>query len=185
MDLIQVLETRRSIRRYEDRGVDRTLIEKLITLATQAPSAMNAQPWAFAVITDKQKLEEYSTQSKALLLDTMDQHPLFQRYRAALSRKAFNIFYNAPVLIVIYAKPEGPVPEADACLAAQNLMLAAHNEGLGTCWIGFSRDFLNTSEIKTELGIPDEYTAAAPLVLGYAAIDHPAVPRKDPEIYYF
>ena len=75
MDLIQVLETRRSIRRYEDRGVDRTLIEKLITLATQAPSAMNAQPWAFAVITDKQKLEEYSTRSKALLLDTMDQHP--------------------------------------------------------------------------------------------------------------
>ena len=178
MDLIQVLETRRSIRRYEDRGVDRTLIEKLITLATQAPSAMNAQPWAFAVITDKQKLEEYSTQSKALLLDTMDQHPLFQRYRAALSRKAFNIFYNAPVLIVIYAKPEGPVPEADACLAA-------HNEGLGTCWIGFSRDFLNSSELKAELGIPDEYTAAAPLVLGYAAIDHPAVPRKDPEIYYF
>ena len=105
--------------------------------------------------------------------------------RWALSRKAFNIFYNAPVLIVIYAKPEGPVPEADSCLAAQNLMLAAHNEGLGTCWIGFSRDFLNTSELKAELGIPDEYVAAAPLVLGYAAIDHPAVPRKDPEIYYF
>jgi nitroreductase len=185
MDLIQALATRRSIRRYTAQDVDRAIIEKLITLATQAPSAMNAQPWAFAVLTDRQKLEEYSTRAKELLLATMDQHPLFQRYRAALSRKAFNIFYNAPALIVIYAKPEGPVPEADACLAAQNLMLAAHNEGLGTCWIGFSRDFLNTSELKAELGIPDEYIAAAPLVLGYAAVEHPPVSRKDPEIYYF
>ena len=83
MDLIQALETRRSIRRYAEQGVDRALIEKLIALATQAPSAMNAQPWAFAVITDRQKLQEYSTRAKELLLATMDQHPLFQRYRAA------------------------------------------------------------------------------------------------------
>lgn len=57
-------------------------------------------------------------------------------------------------------------------------MLAAHNEGLGTCWIGFSRDFLNTSELKAELGIPDEIRRRHPLVLGYAAIDHPSVPRR-------
>ena len=185
MDLINALETRRSVRKYEARPVEREVIEKLVQLATQAPSAMNAQPWVFAVFSDKARLEEISTRAKAIVLEGMHEHPALEKYRGALSKRAFNIFYNAPVLVVIYAKPEGPEPETDSCLAAQNFMLAAHNEGLGTCWIGFSRDFLNTSELKAELGIPDEYTAAAPLVLGYAAIDHPAVPRKEPEIYYF
>ncbi len=60
MDLIEALETRRSIRNFQDRPVERDVIEKLITLATQAPSAMNSQPWAFVVITDKNKLQEYS-----------------------------------------------------------------------------------------------------------------------------
>jgi len=184
MDLIEALETRRSIRNFQDRPVERDVIEKLITLATQAPSAMNSQPWAFVVIADKSKLQEYSTRAKEYLLATMDLHPLMEKYRPLLSRKAFNIFYKAPVAVVIYAKPEGPAPEDDTCLAAQNFMLAAHNEGLGTCWIGFSKDLLNSSELKAELGIPDEYTAAAPMILGYPATEPPAVPRKDPEIYY-
>jgi nitroreductase len=184
MDLIKALETRRSVRNYQERGVAREVIEKLITLATQAPSAMNSQPWAFVVITDKSKLEEYSARAKELLLQTMDRHPLMEKYRGTLSKKSFNIFYNAPVLVAIYAKSEGPAPEDDACLAAQNFMLAAHNEGLGTCWIGFSRDLLDSIEFKTELGIPGEYVAAAPMILGYPAADPPAVPRKDPEIYY-
>lgn len=184
MDLIKAIETRRSVRNYQDRGVDRAIIEKLVRLATQAPSAMNAQPWAFVVITDKQKLETYSAKAKEYLIATMDQHPLMEKYRATLSRKSFNIFYNAPVLVVIYARQEGPVPEDDACLAAQNFMLAAHNEGLGTCWIGFARDLLNSAELKEELEIPFEYAAVAPLVLGYPAVEHPAVPRKEPEIYF-
>ena len=184
MDLIEALETRRSIRNFQDRPVEREVVEKLITLATHAPSAMNSQPWAFVVITDKSKLEEYSTKAKELLLSTMELHPLMEKYRGILSRKSFNIFYKAPVLVVIYAKPEGPAPEDDASLAAQNFMLAAHNEGLGTCWIGFSKDFLNSDEFKTEIGIPSEYTAAAPLIVGYPATEPPAVKRKDPETYY-
>jgi len=184
MNLIEALETRRSIRNYQTRTVEREVIEKLITLATQAPSAMNSQPWAFIVITDKNQLEKYSTRAKEILLSTMDLHPLMEKYRALLSRKAFNIFYNAPVMVAIYAKPEGPAPEDDTCLAAQNFMLAAHNEGLGTCWIGFSKEFLNSAEFKSELGIPEDYTAAAPMILGYPATEPPAVPRKDPEIYY-
>ena len=184
MDMIKALETRRSVRKYAARVVEREVIEKLIQLATQAPSAMNAQPWVFAIFTDKAKLEEYSTRAKSIVLEGMHDHPTLEKYRGALSKRAFNIFYNAPVLVVIYAKPEGPEPETDACLAAQNFMLAAHNEGLGTCWIGFSRYLLDSPQFKAEIGIPQEYMAAAPMILGYPAVDHPPVPRKAPEIYY-
>ena len=185
MDFIETVSTRRSIRRYQDRPVEREVVEKLISLATQAPTAMNAQPWVFAVITDKSRLKTYSNRAKELLLQTMNEHPLLEKYRGALNKKAFNIFYNAPALVVIYAKPEGPEPETDACLAAQNFMLAAHHEGLGTCWIGFARDYLDTDECKQELGIPLECVAAAPMVLGYAAKEIPAVPRKEAEIYWW
>jgi len=184
MDMIEALETRRSVRRYQEKSVERAAIEKCVNLATQAPSAMNSQPWVFVVITDKTKLVEYSTRSKELLLQTMNEHPLLEKYRGALSKKSFNIFYNAPVLAIIYAKPEGPEPETDACLAAQNFMLAAHNEGLGTCWIGFARDFFNSAEFKSEIGLPLEYLAAAPMIVGYPADETPAVPRKTPEIHY-
>ena len=185
MDLIHALETRRSVRKYEARPVEREVVEKLIRLATQAPTAMNAQPWVFAVFTDKAKLEEYSTRAKALVLEGMHEHPLLEKYRGALSKRGFNIFYNAPTLVVIYAKQEGPEPETDACLAAQNFMLAAHNEGLGTCWIGFSRYLLDSAEFKAEVGIPAEYVAAAPMILGYPAVEPAPVPRKAPEVYYF
>ncbi len=95
MDMIEALETRRSVRRYQDKTVDQPVIEKLISLATHAPSAMNSQPWVFVVITDKNKLVEYSTRSKALLLQTMNEHPLLEKYRGALSKKAF-IFFTTP-----------------------------------------------------------------------------------------
>lgn len=184
MDLINALETRRSVRKYEARPVEREVIEKLVQLATQAPSAMNAQPWVFAVFSDKARLEEISTRAKAIVLEGMHEHPALEKYRGALSKRAFNIFYNAPVLVVIYAKPEGPEPETDSCLAAQNFMLAAHNEGLGTCWIGFAKYLLDSAEFKAEVGIPAEYVAAAPMILGYPAVEHPPVPRKTPEVYY-
>ena len=184
MDLIQALESRRSVRKYLDKEVVSELIEKIIGLATLAPSAMNSQPWVFVVIGDRQKLAEISDRAKTLLLERLHEHPPLEKYRGALSKRAFNIFYNAPVLVAIYARPEGPEPETDACLAAQNLMLAAHNEGLATCWIGFARAFLDTAEFKAEIGLPPEYMAAAPVILGYPAVETAAVPRRSPEIYW-
>lgn len=184
MDLIHALETRRSVRKYLDKPVEPEWIEKIIGLATLAPSAMNSQPWLFVVIQDRQKLAEISDQAKTLLLEHLHEHPPLEKYRGALSKKNFNIFYNAPALIAIYARPEGPEPETDACLAAQNLMLAAHNEGLATCWIGFARAFLDSDECKTEMGLPLEYKAAAPVIIGYPAIETAAVPRKSPEIHW-
>ena len=64
-------------------------------------------------------------------------------------------------------------------------MLAAHNEGLGTCWIGFAKYLLDSAEFKAEVGIPAEYVAAAPMILGYPAVEHPPVPRKTPEVYFY
>ena len=185
MELMQAIENRRSIRNYSTQPVDKETIRQLVHAAIQAPSAMNSQPWAFAAIQDASLLQDMSNRAKRLLLSVMDQKPLLEKYRGAMLNSEFNIFYNASTLLIVYARPEGPHPECDCTLAAQNIMLTAHDLGLGSCWIGFALPLLNLPEVKQELGVPAAYTAVAPLVIGYPAGKAPAIPRTDPEIFFW
>ena len=184
MELMEAIRTRRSVRKYTDQKVDNSTIEQLLDAAAQAPSASNSQPWAFAVIQDETWLEAFSIRAKNHLLSMVDQDPAIAHYQAMLSNKDFNIFYNAKTLIVIYAKPFNPYSYGDCCLAAQNLMLAAHDMGLGTCWIGFAHGLLDTPEVKAEFNIPTEYIVAAPLILGYPDGKQPQLSKKPPEILF-
>jgi nitroreductase len=165
--------------------VSKELIDQLLRAATQAPSAMNSQPWAFAVIQNNDILKKISDRAKELLLSVLAEKPIMEKYRGALSNPDFNIFYNASTLIIIYAKPEGPHPETDCCLAAQNIMLAARDAGLGSCWIGFAQPLLNLPDLKNELKVPAEYMAVAPLVIGEPAGKITDIPRKEPEILFW
>jgi nitroreductase len=185
MDLNKAINNRRSVRHYSAKKVAKETLDTLLRSAVQAPSASNSQPWAFAVIQDADLLKRYSDKAKSLLLTRSDEQPLLAKYRGMLSQTDFNIFYNAGTLVIIYAKPEGSHPEGDCCLAAQNLMLAAYDQGLGTCWIGFAVFLLNQPEIKAELGVPKEYTAVAPVIMGYPQGDIPRLSRKEPEILFW
>lgn len=185
MNLRDALYTRRSVRKYTAAQVEKETVERLLDAAVQAPSASNIQPWAFAVIQDKELLAKYSDQTKRQILAVADQTPRLAAYKGMLSAPGYNIFYNAGTLIIIYAADGGPYAHGDCCLAAQNLMLAAHDMGLGTCWIGFAHYLLNDPAIKKELGVPEEYTAVAPLILGYPDGALPAREKKAPKIIFW
>jgi len=66
----------------------------------------------------------------------------------------------------VLAKSMEPQASEDCCLAAENLMLAARDEGLGTCWIGLSRPWFNLPSTKRELSLPQQYEVVAPIILG-------------------
>lgn len=185
MELWEAVTNRRSIRSYTNKKVDKATIEKLLNAAVQAPSAMNSQPWAFAVIQNASLLKEYSDRSKQLLLGALDKMPLLNKYKSVFENPDFNIFYNAQSLVIIFAKPGSPNSAVDCCLAAQNFMLAAHSQNLGTCWIGFAQPFFNLPEIKQEFGIPVDYEAVAPIIVGYPQVKPPAIPKKAPEILFW
>ncbi len=185
MELIEALTNRRSVRSYTSKKVDNTIIQELLQAAVQAPSAMNAQPWAFAIIQDNVLLKEYSDQAKRLLLTSINKTPELSKYKPLFENPDFNIFYNAQSLILIFAKNEGLHSAEDCCLAAQNLMLTAHSLGLGTCWIGFARPYFNLPEVQTQLGIPSGYEVVAPIIIGYPQINPPAALKKDPEILFW
>jgi nitroreductase len=166
---------RRSVRAYTERQPDERLIGELLACAVQAPTAMHLEPWGFAVVQDKAVLKRYSERAKALL----GAHP---GHPELLDDPDFNIFYDAGTLVVICYRQGGPFAEADCWLAAENLMLAAAEKGVGSCCIGFAVQVLNTPEARRELSIPADGAAVAPVILGYARGSVAAVPRKAPEI---
>jgi nitroreductase len=182
MNVHDTIFARRSVRDYTDRQVDKATVKELIHAAIQAPSAINQQPWAFAVIQDKALLRSLSDRAKDLMAKTMQMEFLALELRETLSDRAFNIFYNAGTLIVIFAKPVGAHPDWDCCLAGQNLMLAAHGMGLATCPIGFAWSLFESNDVKEELRIPTEYRPILPIIVGYPKQPMPAVGRKEPEI---
>lgn len=182
MDLMQAIYHRRAVRHYTDVPVHPAIIRDLLRAATQAPSALNQQPWAFAVLCGRERLTGYSDRAKAYLLPLLP-HLISLHQRAdLLDSDEYNVFHHAGTLVVIYAKPAPHHPADDCYLAAQNLMLAAHGLGLGTCPIGFARPWLNLPEIKAELGVPSSYSCIMPLVVGWPAEIPAAPPREEAEI---
>jgi nitroreductase len=186
MNLVDAIEGRRSVRQYTDKPVERGALERLLQAAVRAPNAMNGQPWAFGIIEGKETLRQLSEKAKAVMLTMVGQFPQGDRYKSMLENPDYNIFYGAPALVVIYARPgRSPMPQVDCTLAAQNLMLAAWDAGLGSCWIGFGGPLLNSAEAKRDLGVPEDYEAVAPIIVGYPAGDGPASPRQAPEVVFW
>jgi nitroreductase len=184
MDLTDVILGRRSIRDYTDEVVSKGAINTLLWAAVHAPSAVNSQPWAFVVIQDKPLLKKYSDRAKVLCatLFTADSSG---ESMATLTDPAHNIFYNSGTLIVIFAKPIGPQPDWDCCLAAQNLMLTAYDMGLGTCPIGLGWPLFEQPDVKQALNVPADYRAVMPIIVGYPRQSAPPVERKQPEIRWW
>jgi nitroreductase len=103
-------------------------------------------------------------------------------FNEILNDAKFDIFYHAPVLILLCATAVIPWAVEDCALAAENLMLAACAAKLGTCWIGFAQSWLATSEGKALLKLPAVYKPVAPIIVGHPKSTPPPVPRKEPEI---
>jgi nitroreductase len=167
MEFSNVIKDRRSVREYTDARVERQVVDHLINTAILAPSAMNLQPWAFAALLDRARIEDYAHRAKNWLLTKLAESTYPPSIRQMLEDPNFVLFYHAPALILVIAKSSEDQAKEDCCLAAQTLMLAARDEGLGTCWIGLSRPWFNLASSKRELGLPEHYHIVAPIVLGY------------------
>jgi len=184
VDVHQAIGERRAVRFYTDEALDRATVERLIQFAVQAPSARDLEPWAFVVFEGRERLRGFSEEAKRVVLRGSEQSGWSPKVRAMFSDPAFNIFYGAPVLVVICATSTESQAAEDCCLAAQNLMLAAHAEGVATCPIGFARPWLNLPATKVALGIPQDWNPVFPVILGRTR-EHPASPgRRAPTLMW-
>jgi len=182
VELRTAIRLRRAVRDYTEAPVSAAVLRDLISAASWAPSAMNEQPWHFTVVTDAALLDEISRCSKEWMLKDVAAMPRPGHFRDLLADPAFHIFYHAPALIVISVPADRQWSTEDCSLAAQNMMLAALEQKLGSCWIGFAQGWLNTEDGLNLLGLALRSRVVAPIIVGYPKAAPPPVARKAPLI---
>ncbi len=176
----KVIKERRSHRFYLDKPVEREKLEKLLELAMWAPSAMNRQQWFFVVVGGERLKKLISTIEKGFDYIL----PRLQRFFADnpkvidLTKRFFKSLGNAPVAIFAYYTPTGDdwADVQSVAAAIQNLLLAAHAMGLGTCWM--TGPVHVEKEINEALGIEGKKLVAV-VTVGYPAKKPPVPPRRD------
>jgi nitroreductase len=178
---MDVLKSRRSIRRFKDTPVPKEVVCSLIEAATWAPSAGNRQNREFTVVTSaplKAKLAETVRSEWARVLDEPAMATVAEKMMEY--SKHFDWFAQAPVLVVLSAKnPEGFMNQmfgpaamdvagtkTSVAMAAENLMLAAHASGLGSCCL--TAPLAAQDGMKTLLGLGARQVIVCLVALGYA-----------------
>lgn len=184
MEFQDVLRGRRAVRDFRPDAVPPQLLRRLADAAVQAPSAMNDQPWRFTIITDTALLTRLSTLVKTHLGQSPATLPKSDHFRTVFADPDFHLFHHAPVLVVISAAGDDPWATEDCALAAGNLMLAAHDMGLGSCWVGFAQGWLNTPGGRLMLDIPGHHHVVAPIAIGWPRAPAPPVLRRAPDIVW-
>ncbi len=181
MTVLDAIHERNSVRSYRPTPVVPEIVRTLLEAAVHAPTAVHEEPWAFAVIQDRAMLRRLSDRARELL-PNLERAVHLPGEPAHHFTPPDNVFYDAGTLIVIYGKPLGAFVVADCWLAAENLMLTARAQGLGTCVVGLAVAALNTPEWKLELKVPPAMTAYAPIIVGVPAGETPPTGRKQPEV---
>lgn len=186
METIEAIFTRRSVRKFEKRQIPETVLTEIISASTYAPSGLNLQPWGFVVVQDQALLTRVSDYCKPLLLELMkDVHEgTSDAFRSLLESKESTIYYNAPTVILVIGKTDSQFRWIDCCLCAENLMLAAHALGIGSCWIGSIEPVYDNEELMAEFHIPDGYSPIGTIAFGYPAEKPVAPDKKSPQIIW-
>ncbi|MGB3906974.1 MAG: nitroreductase [Methanomethylovorans sp.] len=182
--IISNIKTRRSVRSYTDRPVSDKIIENIIDAGIHAPTGLGLQPWKFVVIRDKSIMKQISTYCKPRLLEQLEEADIdtAREFKKMLKSEGFDIFYNAPVLVIVLGDTKAPTVESDCAMCAQNMMLAAHSMGLGSCWIGTACFVQDNPEMLQKLMVPENYKVVAPIIFGYGDAIVAAPPRNGPDI---
>jgi nitroreductase len=184
-EVIETIKKRRSVRAYDTKAIPRDILNTIIEAGNEAPSAMNSQPWRFVVVEDKDAkrklLAAALPQAKKITEMVKDADP--ERYEAIKKRYAElpdPVYYSAPTIVFVIGN--GMYAEHSCPLACENMMLAAHSLGLGSCWVGFGAMVTEDPEVRSLLELKEGDSIFGPILFGYPKAHPPRPPKKDPKI---
>ena len=169
-DVLNKMKTRRSIRKFKADMIPEEILEQIIEAGTYAATGKNFQAPIIIAVTNREMRDKLSKMNAAIMGAEMDP------------------FYGAPVVLIVLADKNWPTHVYDGSLVMGNLMLAAHELGIGSCWIHRAREEFESEEGKAilkDLGIEGEYEGIGHCVLGFIDGEYPdAKPRKENWVYY-
>lgn len=180
-DFLSVLKTRRTVRSYTTAPVRDEDLQELIDLAVLAPTGMGAQPWAFTVVINPEVIRRLNSIVLEMLRDPQKQQLLaIEGLQEWINQPGCDIFYAAPSLVVISGDTKSPSTMIDCQLAAENLFLAAHANGLGTCYMGLLLMAGENPEVQKLLRVPEGHRVLAAAVVGHPAALPDGPPKRRP-----
>ncbi|MBQ8817427.1 MAG: nitroreductase [Clostridia bacterium] len=169
-EVLEKIKTRRSVRRFKSDMPDKATVDRIIEAGIYAASGRNRQSAIIVAVTDKQTREK------------------LVKINAEIMGADTDPFYNAPVILIVLSDKNVPTHVYDGSLVMGNLMLAAHAEGLGSCWIHRAKETFEAKEWKewlASLGVEGEYEGIGHCALGYIEGDYNAdLPRKQGRVFY-
>lgn len=169
-EIINAMKDRRSIRKYKPDMIPSDVIDRICEAGTYAASGKDNQSPIIIAVTDRSLRDKLSAMN------------------AKIMGVDFDPFYGAPAVLVVLADKSFPTYIYDGSLVIGNLMLAAHSEGIGSCWIHRAKEEFDSEEGKAilrSLGIDGDYEGIGHCVLGYTDGPQPeAAPRKEGRVYH-
>lgn len=171
-EVLNSIKTRRSIRKFKPDMVPDEVLSKIIEAGTYSATGKNLQSPIIIAVTNKEVRDKISVMNQKI--GGWDD--------------GFDPFYGAPVILIVLANKDCPTAIYDGSLVMGNLMLEAHEQGIGSCWIHRAKQEFESEEGKAllkELGIEGDYEGIGHCALGYVDGEYPATaPRKDNWVYY-
>jgi len=184
MEPLEVIMTRRSVRKFEEQQIPDAVLGKILEAGTYAPSALALQPWAFVIVQNQEFLSRVSDYCKPVMISLMkDAHDgMSDTFRALLMSPGYSIYYHAPTVIMIVGRTNSRFREIDCSLCAENMMLAAHALGIGSCWVGSTEVAYANKELMAGFHIPDGYSPVGTIVFGFPAEKPEAHDKHAPKV---
>ena len=184
--LTQTLKSRRSIRVYQDRPVQRETIEKILDVCRFAPTGSNAQQVNWIITDDQTTIRTLG----GLTIDWMRKaietnDPISKNVPLAVIVEGWEkgedrLFRGAPLVLITHAPEISSMPRENCVIAMTNFDLVAFSMGLGTCWIGlFMLAVAHHPPIRQFLGIPDDHQLYGTMVAGYPKYKYQRIPARN------
>ena len=162
---LEIIRTRRSYRSYQPEQITDEQLNAVLEAGTYAPTSRGLQSPFIVAIQDE------------------DLKARLAKMNAEIMGVTTNPYYDAPTYVLVFVPSDVPNGIQDASLVMENMMLAAHAQGLGSCWIHREREMFATEEGKElmqQWGLPEGLVGIAALALGYPNGEpSPAKPRKE------
>ena len=170
--VLEQIKSRRSIRRYRPDPIPQEILDQIIEAGTYAASGKGQQSAIIVQVTDRETRDKIADWNR----------------RTGGWPEGHDPFYGAPAMVIVLARKDWPNRVYDGSVVMENLMLAAHALGVGSCWIHRAREEFETpwgKELLKSLGIEKEYEGIGHCALGYAEGEPPeAAARKADRVYY-
>ncbi|MEM3566696.1 MAG: nitroreductase family protein [Candidatus Bathyarchaeia archaeon] len=192
MDAIELIKTRRSIRKFKPTKISREVVNSILDLARWAPSAHNAQPWRVVIIDDdKVKVKLATAMGRAWLSDMLKDGVPKEKAEAIVKVESWQRITESPIVLIVclamedmHKYPDSRRLKAEYIMGVQsvaayvqNMLLLTHHYGLGACWI--CAPLFCQNAVRKVLGLPRGIEPQAMVIMGYPD-ERPKTPPRKP-----